>query len=441
MSLGEILEDQNPWWRDRSTRRAAGYPVRRSLQPEILGKIQRRDERRAILIHGPRQVGKTVLLLQTADDLLDAGLPPANLTYCDLSDDRFTSAVSLREVAEIRPPDTAEELPRVLLLDEIGQVDGWDRWLKVAVDQGGRRIVATDSAATILREGGRESGLGRWDELQLEGLTFREFVRLHGSPEESMERVLQRSPNLFERYLALGGFPEHVFSEDFPETRRRLRGDIADRAIVRDLARLGVDVSRVKDLFVYLVQDSGAELNAEARARDLAADARSVREWVRLLTETLLLAPLDRFSRQPSASLRSRQKIFAADSGLVGAFSVLAARDERVRARLFEAATFRHLRELAGGLSGELSYFRQEDWEVDFVLSLPGRLLGIEVTSSPRLKPQKLERLARAGGMLGADRLIALYGGVLEETRDAIRLLPLARFLIDPETLLAEDVR
>lgn len=438
MILNDLLQDQSPWWRDAAVRCARGYPVRRDLGSEILRRILRIDDRRASLLLGPRQVGKTVLLLQVADALLEQGWPPQNLTYFDFSDERITGEVSARDVVEAQPFGLSPDYPRVFLLDEIRGATSWDRWLKQAVDARIGRIVATDSAAGLLRAGAVESGQGRWDEIFIEGLAYREFVRLHAIPgEEDAEATLRRAPNVHERYLALGGFPEYALSEDFPEVRRRLRSDIAERAILRDLAGLGVDVARVKDLLVYLLQDSGAEFNAEARARDLGADARSVREWARLLADTLLVSPLERFTRNPAAGLRSKSKIFAADPGLVAAFAPLPVQDPAVRARAFESAVFRHLREAARELEGKLTYFRhREDLEIDFVLEDKDRLVAVEVTSSLRLRADKAERLRQAARELGADRRLLVHGGVLEESAEGVDAVALQRFLLHPVACL-----
>jgi len=434
MSFAPILEDQNPWWRDAAHRSARRYPARRDLQSVVLAQLLRRDDRRAVVLLGPRQVGKTVLLRQTADDLLDAGLAPGNLTYFDFSDERLTEVTSLREVADAQPVGGDPDQPRVLLFDEVRSSGEWDRWLKQAVDAGGQRIAVSDSAASLLRDGARESGQGRWDEHRLEGLSFREFLRLQAGPEEPVEGVLRRSPNQLERYLALGGFPEHARSDDFPEVRRRLRGDIADRAILRDLSVFGVEVQRVKDLFVYLVQDSGAELTLKTRADDLKADTRSVGDWVRLLSETLLIARLDRATRRATAGLRSSYKLYAADHGLVAAFAAAPPGDDAVRARIFEAVVFRHLREVALKVEASLTYFRAEkgDEEIDFVLRGPDAVVGVEVTSSSRLRPEKIEKVRKVGRSLGADRLLIVHGGSVEAAHPEVQAVPLQRFLLDP---------
>jgi predicted AAA+ superfamily ATPase len=395
-----------------------------------------------VVLVGPRQVGKTVLLLQVADELLAGGWPAANITYFDFSDDRLSGEVSARDVAEVQPVGAADDIPQVLLLDEITRAHNWDLWLKQEVDAGGRRrILATDSAASVLRRGGQESGLGRWDDVHLEPLSLREFARFYG-PRETAEQVLQRIPNLHERYLALGGFPEHATSDDPSEVRRRLRMDIVECAVLRDLAAFGVDLPRVKELFVYLVEDSGAILNTDKRADDLRADPRSVREWLRLLTETAMLVALPRHGSQASARLRARPKVYAADPGIVSAFALLAVGDERVRAQQFEAAVFRHLRGVLEGLQGELAYYRAGDeLEIDFVVEMPKGRLAVEVTSSRRLRGEKLEKFRRAGRRLKADRLLLVHGGALEQEKlEEVTPVPLPRFLLSPESYLKEDL-
>src|SRR5262249_42505269 len=133
----------------------------------------------------------------------------------------------------------------------------WGEWLRITVDKHGprRRIVLTDSSSNALR---REllAAEQRFDEHLLEPLTFREFLRLQSMPGESDEATLGRLPNPLARYLALGGFPEHVFVEPSSDVRNRLRV-IPKRSIYEDLATERVDQHRVERLFVYLAESSG----------------------------------------------------------------------------------------------------------------------------------------------------------------------------------------
>src|SRR5438046_5982390 len=83
MSTAEILHEQNPFWRNPRARLALDLPFRRFACKPLLDHITRAQRRAAVLL-GPRQVGKTRLLFQIADDLLDHhAVQPPNITYFD----------------------------------------------------------------------------------------------------------------------------------------------------------------------------------------------------------------------------------------------------------------------------------------------------------------------------------------------------------------------
>jgi predicted AAA+ superfamily ATPase len=89
-------------------------------------------------------------------------------------------------------------------------------------------------------------------------------------------------------------------------------------------------------------------------------------------------------------------------------------------------------------VEGRLGYFRQrEDLEIDFVLEdLGGARSAIEVTSNPKLRADKAERLRLAAKEMGADRRILIHGGVLDEQVEGIEAVPIQRFLFEPDACL-----
>jgi hypothetical protein len=449
VDLSSLLADLNPWWREPGARRALAWPVRRGVHRRLLEGLGRPEEWRAQVLLGPRQVGKTTLLKQLADDLLDRGWPPRNLTYFDLEDFRLKRDVDPAEIVELRPPGAEADLPQVFLLDELQHMARWDRWLKYAVDNRVGRIVATGSASSLLREGGRESGLGRWDEILLEGLTFREFSALTagldtegdtgGEGTSGRRGGLEGDPELVERYLALGGFPAHAMSGDPSLVRERLRTDVVDRAIRRDLGGQVEDPERLRRLFVYLAQQSGAEQNASDRADDLGLDPRTVSRWIDLLEDTFLIAALPRgtASAKAAARLRGRPKLYAADHGLITAFAETSPGDSEVRSRVFEAVVYRHLREVARARGGEVRYLRwANELEVDFVLEAAGERIAIEVTHSAQPRADKRRTLERAADRAGANRSLLIHGGLAYGDVEGVAFVPLARFLGDPASTL-----
>jgi predicted AAA+ superfamily ATPase len=385
---------------------------------------------------GPRQVGKTVILLQIAADLIREDFPAVNITYFDWSDDRLTEIPSPRDVVKFDPPGLVSDVPRIFLLDEIGRFPKWDLWLKQAVDGSRHRFVVTDSSSAILRGGGRESGLGRWYDRELEPLTFDESLRLQGIERTKVNDVLE---DPFERYTALGGFPSYLDSRNYDDVHGRIRQDIAERALLRDLMTLDVDTPRMRDLFVYICQESGGLFDPSSRARDMDADPRAVRKWCEVLLDTMLVRRLPAWTLRGAPQLRAKSKLYAVDHGVVFAFANAAnpIHDPAVRARAFETMVFRQLRAVSKAVRGELYFLRKDDdLEVDFLLRTGSTILPIEVTSSESVTPRKKARLRAAMAFLNVKRGVVIHAGRLGSSDDSIDSIACREFALDPTLAL-----
>lgn len=140
MDITSILHDQNRWWSNPSHRETLRFRRRRQAFSRILEYLGDIHGGRAATLLGPRQVGKTTLLLQLVDDLLGRGWPSGNITFFDFSDERLLSAVSPREVVTVHPVGLSTEYPRAFFLDEIQNAPGWQKWLKGAVDESGEAL-------------------------------------------------------------------------------------------------------------------------------------------------------------------------------------------------------------------------------------------------------------------------------------------------------------
>lgn len=73
------------------------------------------------------------------------------------------------------------------------------------------------------------------------------------------------------------------------------------------------------------------------------------------------------------------------------------------------------------------------------MLDLGGKRTGIEVTSSSRVRADKIERVRKTGKALGTEQLLLVYGGLVNEAAEGIRALPLSRFLLNPSACLMEE--
>lgn len=421
--LFSVLQEFNPWW--------TGQPVadlpdwERAASRQIRAWIDDTGTKRALLLTGARQVGKTTLFRQAIRRLVSEGFPPANLLYATFDHPILKLAGlerTLQAWDELFPPVAGH--PRMLFLDEIQFVPDWQTWLKHQSDfQRGRRIAATGSASP-LRDASAESGVGRWETLPLPTLSFAEYLRLRkveipDLPEVGSLRQLfdwgpgdySRAATLgrpltahFHEYLLRGGFPEPALVNDLTRCQRLLREDIVDKVLKRDMTALyGVRrVLEVEKIFLYLCYHDGGILDVPTLSKELdGINRQSVNNFFDLFEATHLIYRLRPFGYGKEV-LRGRSKVYLADAALPGSVLLLGRRllekPDRLGAAV-ETAFFKHLFTRYYPDQPTFSYWQDKknrDLEVDLIAETGGRLAPFEV---------KYQDAKAAGGKLKGLRL------------------------------------
>jgi hypothetical protein len=174
------VQAANPWWTSRQVPVERAPLFRRHAFPDIYHSVRRADPGRGVVVLGPRRVGKSVVLHQTAQQLLADGVDPDDLCFLALDDValRGQDLGELLDLVELRRP-LASGRVRYLLLDEVQHSPTWAGWLKRVADRRDPIVfLATGSSATALRHGGLDAGLGRWREMTLFPWSLREHVHL-----------------------------------------------------------------------------------------------------------------------------------------------------------------------------------------------------------------------------------------------------------------------
>jgi predicted AAA+ superfamily ATPase len=409
-----VLQGFNPWWAGRSPstpafHRLAFDACRRSLANKEL--------RRAILLSGPRRVGKTTILLQLAVDEVLSGRDPRSVLYLSL-DHPLLKLVSLREILalyaeQVHPEDT----PALLLLDEIQFSRDWEIEVKLLVDHRPElRIVATGSTSVV--HGGKlaESGVGRWVTVPVPTLSYYEFVQLRGEAPPGFDTKLKPTAlfksdtallrdlsarlrpllPLFHRYLLVGGFPETAKLDDTSLCQRLLREDVVERVLKRDMTALfGVrNVADLERLFIYLCLNTGGILAHKTVADALGTTTATVTSHLDFLERANLvyrLAPVRMGGKQV---LKARHKYYLVDAALRNAVLM---RSEEVISRpdemglVVETAILRHFFAYTYRERPQIVYWRdaKSRTEVDIIVQSPHYSLPIEVNyrEGARLDP------------------------------------------------------
>ncbi|MBI2266579.1 MAG: ATP-binding protein, partial [Armatimonadetes bacterium] len=335
-------------------------------------------------------MGKTTILLQIVRQLLKSTTAQA-ICYLRLDDPDLAGQPLGRLVDLYRKSCRSPNRLAYLLLDEVHGSPGWAQQMKSWVDGNEpNRVLATGSLAPHLTDGSRESGPGRWDEVVVPPLGLFEYALLQGLAKEEEARLLpdgwwerpqvpvpQLERDLWPGYLLKGGFPASALENDVTTAHQRLREDIYERALVRDMAvYFGLrSFDTLRHLFRYVAEQSSCIANTKVLSARSGASAATIADMLVRLRETFLVAQTLPFVRG-KAALRPRPKLYLCDASLRSAVLLHGPeifQDASALGYIYETAAHSHLAHLARSRGGELSYWRDERGEVDFLMALPGR--------------------------------------------------------------------
>jgi predicted AAA+ superfamily ATPase len=324
---------------------------------------QRLAEAPAVVLLGPRQVGKTTLALDVAD------AQPS--VYLDLE--------SEADLARLREPELylEQHADELVVLDEIQRLPNLFQTLRGLIDRGRRRgrrtgrFLLLGSASLDLLRQSSESLAGRVALLEL-------------TPIHALEAEQQGLDPLWVR----GGFPESLLASSDPASLR-WRRDFIRTYLERDVPQLGprIAAETLRRFWTMLAHQQGGLLNAAQLARGLGVDGKTVASYLDLLVDLLLVRRLPPWHRNIGKRLVKSPKVFVRDSGLVhallGIANLEALLGHPVAGPSWEGAVVEWL--LASAPTDwEPSFFRTSAGaEIDLLLTPPGkRPWAIEIKRS-----------------------------------------------------------
>ena len=337
MMYNELIEKQvigrlkvdNPWWTENAI--SPYYaPMRPRLYLDIFYPLVADMEvRRAIILMGPRRVGKTVMLYHTIQRLIDNGVSPRNIIYISVETPIYNKILleQLFNLAKqaLGKPDSKERF--YVFFDEIQYLKDWEVNLKSLVDTyHDVKFVASGSAAAELRKRSDESGAGRFTDFSLPPLTFYEYVHLkeYGQLMHPVEMEwangtivgnstidIAKVNKLFIDYINYGGYPEVVFSQRIQENPGQfIRHDIIDKVLLRDLPSLyGItDVQELNSLFTMIAYHSGSQFSYEGLSKESGVKKETLRRYIQYLEAAFLVKKIRR--ADDTAKAYQREMLF-----------------------------------------------------------------------------------------------------------------------------------
>lgn len=298
------LAFDNPWWEKGEIDDEVRKWPRRAYFAGFMHLIQQTAVNRAVVLMGPRRIGKTIMLTHAIQQLIDDGTQARRIFYVAVDTPTYTGIPLerlLRWFMEMHGHERADRL--FVIYDEIQYHPDWERHLKSLVDSfPAMRFVASGSAAAALKVKSDESGAGRFTDFLLPPLNFAEFIRFSGSEARvinsgSNEIDIEELNAAFVDYVNFGAFPEAVRKREVRAAMDRfVANDIVDKVLLRDLPSLyGIaDTQELKRFFTVLAYNSGMEVSFEGLAQASGVAKNTIRKYLDYLEAAFLIHRLHR---------------------------------------------------------------------------------------------------------------------------------------------------
>ena len=327
------------------------------------------------VLAGPRQVGKTTLAMQVRESL-------ATPSHYAAADAVGLSPSAWLETEWEKGRSLAGKSPKgaVLFLDEVQKIPDWSALVKKLWDEDTRRrrplrVVLLGSSQLLLMSGLTESLAGRFEKIPVPHWSFAEMREAFGFTVDD--------------FVRWGGYPGAApLVNDPPRWLAYVRDALIETTVSRDILYL-VRVDKpalLRRLFELGCLYSGQVLTYQKMLGQMQerGNVVTLAHYLELLAGAGLLTGLDRYSGSRVSRRGSSPKLLALNNALITALRPDDAQEPEVRGRLVETAVGAHLLRGAQTSGFEVSWWREANYEVDFVLRKGRSLVGIEVKSGRR---------------------------------------------------------
>jgi predicted AAA+ superfamily ATPase len=340
-----------------------------------LAEVQQALQRApAVVLLGPRQVGKTTLAFEVAQP---------HGVYLDLESPEDRSKLSnVEQYLRAR-------LDQLVVLDEVQRLPGLFEPLRGLIDQARRNGAAnnTRSEGLYLLLGSASLDLIQRSSETLAGrIAFVELSGLHR---------LEVPPNLWDGLWVRGGFPQSLSAQSEADSVQ-WRRDFTRTYLERDVAQFAPRTSAelLRRFWTMLAHLQGSTLNMAQLARNLGIDTRTANGYLDLLTDLLLTRKLAPWHNNQGKRLVKSNKVYIRDSGLLHSLLGITDMDALLSHPVVGASWEGHVIEslLAVAPAGAIpSFYRSNAGaEIDLLITWPnGEHWAIEIKRSTTPKVER----------------------------------------------------
>ena len=423
------LSIMNPWWSNQKINNQFLLGRKRKEFEDIIEKI---NSKRILSIIGPRRVGKSTLIYQTINYLLEEKKIDNKRILLFSGDDPslfFDENDKLSDVLDIYFNEILEEnisnleSKVYIFIDEIHFIKNWQNYLKTYFDRKYNiKFIITGSSSMHLFKDANESLLGRIENIYVLPLTFNQFMNFYmtyisktediqipkfdlNNIDEVMKKLEEIYYNqnlkltiqkILKRYMIVGGYPEYFEVKDIEVWQKQLSEDIITRGIYKDILTMyNIKSPEILEKLLYYIAANNSQAFAYSGiASTFGIDTVTIMAYLGYLKQAFLINILENYSNNIAKVIRTNKKLSILDNGIQNSLLKQKEIDSDLAGHIVESMVNFDFRLLCEKENYKQFYYRNSDKEeIDIIIDRNIDIIPIEVKYTNQIENSDLKAI------------------------------------------------
>lgn len=293
------------------------------LRPRYLDILRTyRDVPLVKILAGIRRSGKSTILEMLREELVSSGISQNHIISMRYTSENFEEGMTSKEMYQGIKKKITDEDRYYLLLDEVQEIDGWEKAVNSLLEDANTDIYVTGSNSKLMPSEISTYLTGRYISIPVYTLSFSEYLELKKNGRH-FEKELHSEKELLNEYIRMGGFPIVALGSFDERSSYQIVEGIYNSVITSDITKR----HQVKnfDLFnrvvKYVVENVGKTFSANAIVKFLKSEGRAlsvetVYNYLEWLEKAFVIYRCSRFDLQGKSVLKTQEKFYLADASL-----------------------------------------------------------------------------------------------------------------------------
>lgn len=268
------------------------------------------------ILAGIRRCGKSCILEMLHEDLQNCGVTEDHIICMRYTSEEFEDHMSDKDMYYGIKEKIVDKDRYYLLLDEVQEIDGWEKAINSLLENSNTDIYVTGSNSKLMSSEISTYLTGRYISIPVFTLSFEEYLDFKTANEISIKERLNE-------YIRMGGFPIVSLGNFDERSSYQIVEGIYNSVITSDITRRHniTNFDLFNRVVKYVVENVGKTFSANAIVKYLKSEGRrlnveTIYNYLEWLEKAFVIYRCQRYDLQGKAVLKTQEKFYLADASL-----------------------------------------------------------------------------------------------------------------------------